>query len=237
MSENQSLFDKAITHAVGLVRGTIKQDENVLVSLALSSLSQKLDEVATACAFAAAYSPREILDVLESRESRPKRNLLLTILRDRDSALESNPVTIDPMVKYAVEQAEITRDGAIKNNRTFFWAFKPILTIAAEIDDRIRQLESPNSSDMETLLSIIVKSSCRDPEDPKTIELHHVDHAVALFARHPQSGRLIGSLGQDGLESLIAEINKAMVGSGSDSDLFSNQIREAFENLADMSRS
>jgi hypothetical protein len=30
------------------------------------SLSQKLDEVATACAFAAAYSPREILDVLES---------------------------------------------------------------------------------------------------------------------------------------------------------------------------
>ena len=196
-------------------------------------LSEKLQEVANAHALVSAYPPRQILEFLDSRAPREKRNLLLSILRDRDSASQSDPITIDPMVEYAVEKAEITRDGAIKDNRAFFVTFRPILKIAAEIDDRIRQLESSNSSDMETLLGIIVKSSCRDPEDPATLQLHYVDHVVALFPRHPQYGHLIGSLGEDGLESLVQGINTAMVGSDSDSDsdseLFCSQIREALE--------
>ena len=150
MSENQSLLDKAIAHAVGLVRGTIKQDENVLVSLASSTLSEKLAEVVSACAFVTAYSPRQILEFLDGQEDARLKNLLVTILQDPDIVSKLNP-----MVKCSVEKAGITRkkplsetaaitpDEAIKNNRTFFLVFRPILEIAAKIDDRIGQLDSP----------------------------------------------------------------------------------------------
>ncbi len=217
MSENQSLLDKAIAHAVGLVGGTIKQDENVLVSLALSSLSQKLDEVATACAFVTAYPPRQILEFLDGQEDARLKNLLVTILQDPDIVSKLNPMvkcSVEkagiPRKKSFFETAEIIPDAAIKNNRTFFLVFRPILEIAAKIDDRIRQLESSNSSDMETLLKIIVEPSCTDPNNPLTMQYHLIELAAYLFSYHPQSGRLIESLGENGLELLIAQINNAI---------------------------
>jgi hypothetical protein len=217
MSENQSLLDNAIAQVVGLVGGTIKQDENVLVSLASSTLSEKLAEVVSACAFVTAYSPRQILEFLDGQEDARLKNLLVTILQDPDIVSKLNP-----MVKCSVEKAGITRkkslfetpeiipDAAIKNNKTFFLVFRPILEIAAKIDDRIRQLESSNSSDMETLLKIIVEPSCTDPNNPSTMQYHLIELAAYLFSYHPQSGRLIESLGENGLELLIAQINNAI---------------------------
>lgn len=213
MSENQSFLDKAIAHAVGLVRGTIKQDENVLVSLASSTLSEKLAEVVSACAFVTAYSPRQILEFLDGQADPRLKNLLVTILQDPDSVSKLNP-----MVKCSVEKAGITPDAAITNNRTFFLVFRPILEIAAEIDDRIGQLDSPKLLDMETLLKIIVEPSCTDPKNSLTMQSHLIQLSAYLFSRHPQSGRLIESLGENGLELLIAGINNAITVKNNASD-------------------
>lgn len=126
------------------------------------------------------------------------------------------------MVKCSVEKAGITRkkslfetaeiipDAAITNNRTFFLVFRPILEIAAKIDDRIGQLDSPKLLDMETLLKIIVEPSCTDPKNSLTMQSHLIELSAYLFSRHPQSGRLIESLGENGLTSLISGINNAI---------------------------
>ena len=106
-----------------------------------------------------------------------------------------------------------------------------ILRIAAEMDEKIQALAAQNLTDRsaieEDLFNILAH----------TIQEDRVLHAVELFVRHPESKGLMRGLGREGEQSLLGRINEVVFGNRDSQMSAYLEIKGAFENLADMSRS
>jgi hypothetical protein len=215
------------------------------------SLPERLKTIATESSFAAAYGPTEMIRLLDSDEPHQQKRLLLDTLRSHENALNPHSIEMDPRVEYALTQAEeypaIKRDGRTPTYRRtptysrFISEFTCILRIAAEMDEKIQALASQNLTDRsaieEGLFNILVESSRVVPDQPHTIQEDRALHAVELFVRHPESKGLMRGLGREGEQSLLGRINEVVFGNRDSQMSACLEIKGAFENLADMSRS